>query len=76
MYYWDKKDKEYKDMNLEGALCLVVDRALKTRFIMLYSLVNFQILMYTEMYVNFSKHFVKLNEYFYSFPCDNLIVGV
>jgi hypothetical protein len=55
-------------MNLEGILCIVVDRVLRTRFIMLYSMINYSLLMYTEMYVGFNKHYVKLNDYFYSFP--------
>ena len=63
-------------MNLEGALCFVVDRVLKTRFIMLYSLQNYSLLFYNELYVNFSKNYIKLNEYFYSFPTESFVVGV
>ena len=70
------KDKEFKEMNLEGAVCFVVDRILKTRFIMLYSLQNYSLLMYTELYVNFNKNFVKLNEHFYSYPCEDMILGI
>mmetsp|Transcript_31020 Transcript_31020/g.30567 ORF Transcript_31020/g.30567 Transcript_31020/m.30567 type:complete len:139 (+) Transcript_31020:101-517(+) len=76
MYYFDKKDREFKEMNLEGALCFVVDRILKTRFLMLYSLQNYTLLMYTELYVNFNKNFVKLNPHFYSFPCEDMILGI
>lgn len=43
---------------------------------MLYSVENFSLLMYTELYINFVKNYVKLNEHFYSFPLDNLIIGV
>lgn len=70
------KDKEFKEMNLEGALCFVVDRVLKTRFIMLFSLQNYSLLMYNELYVNFSKSFIKLNDYFYSYPTDTFVVGI
>ena len=63
-------------MGLEGALCLVVDRIMKTRYIMLYSLENLTLLFYTEMYVNFKKNFVKLNSRFFSFPADKIVVGL
>lgn len=63
-------------MNLEGALCFVVDRILKTNYIMLYSLQNYSLLFYTELYVSFKKNYVKLNDNFYSFPADKYVIGV
>ena len=43
---------------------------------MLYSLQNYSLLFYNELYVNFSKNYIKLNEYFYSFPTESFVVGV
>ena len=76
MFYLDKKDKEWKDMNLEGALVFVVDRVLNSRFIMMYSLQNYTKLFYTEMYVDFKKNWIKINDGFYAFPWEKMIVGI
>ena len=76
LYYLDRKDKEFKEMGLEGALMFVIDRVVKSRYIMMYSTQNFAKLFYTELYVDFKKSYVKMNDWFYAFPWENMVVGI
>ena len=76
MFYLDRKDKEFKEMGLEGALMFVVERIARSRYVMMYSTQNYTKLFYTELYVDFKKNFVKMNDYFYAFPCEDMVIGV
>ena len=76
MFYLDQNKTEFKEMGLEGALMFVVGRAVKSRYIMMYSIHNYERLFYTELYVDFQMNFVKINELFYAFPWEDMVIGI
>jgi len=45
----------FKEANLAGILCLVVDRKLKSRFFRLYDLNTSELLFQAELYINFEQ---------------------
>lgn len=63
-------------MKLGGILCIVVDRRLHSRFFRLYDINTSELLFQAELYVNFSKNYRELNDYFYCFPHEKVIVGI
>ena len=44
----------FKDANLGGILCFVVDRKLKSRYFRLYDINTSELLFQSEIYVNFA----------------------
>ena len=44
---------KFKEANLDGILCFIVDRRLKTRQMRLYDINTFELSFQTEIYLNF-----------------------
>ena len=52
--YWKNDDAQFKEANLGGILCFIIDRKLKSRFLRLYDINTSELLFQTELYVNFA----------------------
>ena len=57
-------------------MCLVVDRRLHSRFLRLYDINTNELLFQAELYVNFHRNYRELNDYFYCFPHEKILVGI
>lgn len=67
--YFADKSRKFQYSKLCGALCLVLDRKQSSiKHSKLYDLSTFSVTFDCEMYLNFSKHYVKLSELFFAFP--------
>ena len=65
----------FKDANLGGILCFVVDRKLKSRFFRLYDMNTSELLFQSELYVNISENYRALRDKFYCFSLHKTIVA-
>jgi hypothetical protein len=65
----------FKDANLGGILCFVVDRKLKSRFFRLYDMNTSELLFQSELYVNISENYRALRDKFYCFSLNKTIVA-
>lgn len=63
-------------MKIGGIICLVVDRRLHSRFLRVYDINTSELLFQAELYVNFHRNYRELNDYFYCFPHEKILVGI
>ena len=78
-FYWrdDKEeDGKFKEANLGGILCFIIDRKLKSRFFRLYDINTSELLFQTELFVNFANNFTYICDKFYCFPLVKAVLGV
>ena len=77
LFYADADSQHnFQSMKLGGIICLVVDRRLHSRFLRLYDINTSELLFQAELYVNFHKNYRDLNDYFYCFPHEKILVGI
>ena len=57
-------------------MCLVADRRLHSKYFRMYDINTSELLFQAELYVNFYKNFRELNDYFYCFPHEKVLVGI
>jgi hypothetical protein len=77
LFYADADSQlSFSPMKLGGIICLVVDRRLHSRFLRVYDINTSELLFQAELYVNFHKNYRELNDYFYCFPHEKLLVGI
>ena len=67
---------KFKEANLEGIFCFIIDRRLKTRLLRLYDINTCELIFQTELYVNFADTYSAVNDKFYSFPLVKIVIGV
>ena len=65
----------FKEANLAGILCFVVDRSLKSRFFRLYDLNTSELLFQAELYINFDQTYKAIQPKFYCFPLHKTVIG-
>ena len=75
LYCRDDRGK-YKEANLDGILCFIIDRRLKTRLFRLYDINTCELIFQTELYVNFDETYVHITDKFYCFPLVKTVMGV
>lgn len=71
-----KEDGSFKEANLRGILCFIVDRKLKSRFFRLFDINTSELLFQTELYVNFGQHYTYISEKNYCFPLVKTVLGI
>jgi hypothetical protein len=77
LFYADADSQQsFAPMKLGGIICLVVDRRLHSRFLRVYDINTSELLFQAELYVNFHKNYRELNDYFYCFPHEKILVGI
>lgn len=58
---------KFKNANLGGIFCFIIDRELHSRFLRLYDVNSKVLLFQTELFVNFNEAFKALGERFHCF---------
>ncbi len=77
LFYADSESQhQFQPMKLGGIMCLVVDRRFHSRFLRLYDINTNELLFQAELYVNFHRNYRELNDYFYCFPHEKILVGI
>ena len=75
-FYWKDYEGKFKEANLRGILCFIIDRKLKSRFFRLYDINTSELLFQTELYVNFKTHYTYICDKFYCFPLVKAVLGL
>lgn len=77
LFYADAESQnQFQPMKLGGILCLVADRRLHSRFLRLYDINTSELLFQAELYVNFHRNYREMNDYFYCFPHEKILIGL
>lgn len=77
LFYADAETTgHFQPMKIGGILCLVADRRLKSRYLRMYDINTSELLFQAELYVNFHRNYRELNDYFYCFPHEKILVGI
>ena len=67
---------KFKNANLGGIFCFIIDRELHSRFLRLYDVNSKVLLFQTELFVNFNEAFKALGERFHCFQLHKAVIGV
>lgn len=75
-FYSRGEDGKFKEANLAGILCFLVDRKLKSRFLRLYDINTSELIFQTELFINVAQHYQKISEKFYVLPLVKTVIGI
>jgi len=68
--------ESFKNLNLSGLLCFIIDHREKARYLILFNEFTYEILFRYELYYNFDDHYQVLSVNFHCFEVENGIIGV
>ncbi|CDW79346.1 neural wiskott-aldrich syndrome protein [Stylonychia lemnae] len=75
LFYSDAEGR-FQSMKLGGALCIVADRKMHSKYLRLYDMNTCDLLFQTEMYLNFNQKYKELSDYFHYFPLEKVNIGI